>query len=60
MKKPKPRTLGAEPLEERLPVSSFAAGVLLGLGLANDTTIAAYESSQTVPAAIADLPPGRR
>ena len=27
-KKSKPRTLGAEPLEKRVPVSSFATGVL--------------------------------
>ena len=45
--KTKPRTLGAEPLEERLPISSSAAGVLFGLGLANDTTTAAYEAPQT-------------
>jgi len=31
--KPKPRTLGAEPLEERLPVSGSIAGVLFGYGL---------------------------
>jgi len=45
-KKTKPRTFGAEPLEERLPVSSSAAGVLFGLGLANDITTAAYEAPQ--------------
>ena len=32
--KPKPRILGAEPLEERLPVSASITGVLFGLGLA--------------------------
>ncbi len=32
-KKPHTRPLGAEPLEERLPVSSSAVGVLLGFGL---------------------------
>jgi len=32
-KKPQPRSLSAEPLEERLPVSSSAAGVLFGFGL---------------------------
>ena len=32
-KKPLTRLLGTEPLEERLPVSGSAAGVLLGFGL---------------------------
>ena len=31
--KPLARTLSVEPLEERLPVSSSAAGVLFGFGL---------------------------
>ena len=48
MKSPDTRTLWAEPLEERLPISSSAAGVLFGLGLANDTTTAAYEAPQKV------------
>ena len=55
-KKPQTRTLVAEPLEERLPVSSSAAGVLLGLGLAQDQeSPPAYESSQT--ASLPDLTP---
>jgi len=52
-KKPKPRSLSAEPLEERLPVSSTAAGVLFGFGLAQNepgverSATPGYEASQT-------------
>ncbi len=46
---PHTRPLGAEPLEERLPVSSSAAGVLLGFGLLqqNETpSVAEYRTAE--------------
>ena len=43
------RALTAEPLEERLPVSSSAAGVLLGLGIANETGSTEVVSQQQTP-----------
>ena len=48
-KKPQNRPLRAEPLEERLPVSSSAAGVLLGLGIANETSSTEVVSQQQTP-----------
>jgi len=54
-KKPKPRTLGAEPLEERLPISSSAAGVLFGFGFTQNepgverSATPGYEASQIIP-----------
>jgi len=54
-KKAKPRSLSAEPLEERLPISSSAAGVLFGFGLAQNepgverSATPGYEASQTIP-----------
>ena len=55
-KKPKPRILGAEPLEERLPVSSSAAGVLFGFGLAQNEPW--VELSQNEPGVERSATPG--
>jgi len=62
-KKPLTRTLGTEPLEERLPISGSAAGVLFGFGLTQNepgvkrSATPGYEASQIISSSLSAQQP---